>query len=665
MTIRSRIVSLLVVALGLVVGCDSKQKPSTVTTISAPPPAAGETPPAVASVGATTPANSGNGETATPETTGSTTPTTPAVGKPTATVAPEGALTAHAAALAIVQPDHFAVVKFEMAKMRNSAFLQSLPIDPQQMASNLPVPGAPRGEEAAQMAKHLEAVETLWVSLGPPQGAGPMPFSLAIYARCTSPAAAVDALKGMQLDEASSDRMEFQGTAYFKSKQPGGPIWSVQGSDVYISSDENVVRNAIMAKGHIADSDLLKKLATAKLDAPLVVAGSFGPFKEPISSMAVNALKESPIPLSPELGNLPKQIEFGVVAIDLDAQSIIDIDADMDADQSAENFKTSLEGIVSLAKIMLGQQAAAAVKQGENDPDTQKAFGIAKAGLDAVTVKNEARHVDASFNRFVELADLPALMTVQIERAKTMQYVNNAKMLGLAAHNQQLSMRRWPANVKNAAGDTLLSWRYEVLPYVEEMTLHEQLKRDEPWDSASNQQVTTKMPSVFATPSTTEPNTTTWKMLPDNHPSNIMMLDTGKGTAIHWLRPDNFNADPGNPAAALGEEPAGGYITVNRDGSVQRLPRAELVAKLSGKPVEGGAAGENPTGETPAVDGPLADQEPRIWHSGRSKIKALLLGVKDGKATLKRIDTNRELTVPLEKLSPEDQEYIRSLGLPQ
>jgi hypothetical protein len=173
------------------------------------------------------------------------------------------------------------------------------------------------------------------------------------------------------------------------------------------------------------------------------------------------------------------------------------------------------------------------------------------------------------------------------------------------------------------------------------------------------------MPTIFATPSTTELNMTTWKMLPDDHVSGIMMLDTGKGTAIHWLRPDLFNADPGNPSAALGEEPAGGYIAVNRDGSVQRLPRAELVAKLSGKAADGGAVGENPADEPPAAEGPLANQEPRTWTSGRSKIKAVLLGVKDGKATLKRSDTNREFNVPIERLSPEDQQYIQSLGLPQ
>src|SRR5690606_26824166 len=116
---------------------------------------------------------------------------------------------------------------------------------------------------------------------------------------------------------------------------------------------ENVVRNAMAAGGKIADTDVLKRLASARLDAPLVVAGSFGPFKAPMSLMAVGALKEltdTPFPLSPELGKLPQQIDFAVIAIDPDAEAIIDIDADMDAEQSAENFKTSLDGAVSLAK---------------------------------------------------------------------------------------------------------------------------------------------------------------------------------------------------------------------------------------------------------------------------------------------------------------------------
>ena len=44
--------------------------------------------------------------------------------------------------------------------------------------------------------------------------------------------------------------------------------------------------------------------------------------------------------------------------------------------------------------------------------------------------------------------------------------------------------------------------------------------------------------------------------------------------------------------------------------------------------------------------------------SGTFEIEATLQGVKDHKALLKKID-GRELAVPLEKLSEEDQQYVK------
>jgi hypothetical protein len=288
-----------------------------------------------------------------------------------------------------------------------------------------------------------------------------------------------------------------------------------------------------------------------------------------------------------------------------------------------------------------------------------------KSGLDAFTVAASGTHVDASFNRFPELADVPAMMKSQIERAQAIVFMNNARMLGLAAHSQHDAMRRWPADVKTPDGTAILSWRYEVLPFLEGTQLFDQIKRDEAWNSTTNQAFVSQMPAVFQSPSTTQENMTTWKLVPDGHASGVMILDTGKGTDTPWSKPDEFVLEGKAPETLLGEEPAGGYIVVNRDGSVEQLPRAALVAKLSGKPAGETPAVGDPTAEPAPAEGPLAGQEPRVWTSGRSKIKAVLVGAGDGKVTLKRIDTNREFTVPLERLSQEDQNYVRSLNLPQ
>jgi hypothetical protein len=63
-------------------------------------------------------------------------------------------------------------------------------------------------------------------------------------------------------------------------------------------------------------------------------------------------------------------------------------------------------------------------------------------------------------------------------------------------------------------GKALLSWRVALLPYLEEQELYKQFKLDEPWDSAHNKKLLSKMPAVFAPPGvkTRQPFTTFYQV---------------------------------------------------------------------------------------------------------------------------------------------------------
>lgn len=63
-------------------------------------------------------------------------------------------------------------------------------------------------------------------------------------------------------------------------------------------------------------------------------------------------------------------------------------------------------------------------------------------------------------------------------------------------------------------GKALLSWRVELLPFLGEGRLYSQFKRDEPWDSAHNKKLLSKMPKVFAPPgvATQQPYTTFYQV---------------------------------------------------------------------------------------------------------------------------------------------------------
>ena len=72
-------------------------------------------------------------------------------------------------------------------------------------------------------------------------------------------------------------------------------------------------------------------------------------------------------------------------------------------------------------------------------------------------------------------------------------------MLGLL--NFESARGAMPAHaVYSDDGKPLLSWRVQILPYLEHQDLYNQFHLDEPWDSEHNKQLVEQMPEVFRDP---------------------------------------------------------------------------------------------------------------------------------------------------------------------
>jgi hypothetical protein len=61
-----------------------------------------------------------------------------------------------------------------------------------------------------------------------------------------------------------------------------------------------------------------------------------------------------------------------------------------------------------------------------------------------------------------------------------------------------------PGAIYQPNGQAMLSWRVELLLYLEDSKLYREFKLDEPWDSATNKPLIEKMPKVFAGPNEDE-----------------------------------------------------------------------------------------------------------------------------------------------------------------
>ena len=189
---------------------------------------------------------------------------------------------------------------------------------------------------------------------------------------------------------------------------------------------------------------------------------------------------------------------------------------------------------------------------------------------------------------------VPAVQKVR-ESAARMQSSNNLKMMGLAMHNYHASNGKVPvhAAVNDKDGKPLLSWRVELLPYLEQEGLYRQFKRDEPWDSPHNKTLIPLMPRIYAA-ATADPAVAAQGMthyravtgprsafeprngrpptlvgIPDGTSNTIMIAEAAD--PVIWTKPDELEYRPGGPLPRFGIFPKRPFQVVMWDGSVRAV----------------------------------------------------------------------------------------------
>jgi hypothetical protein len=80
---------------------------------------------------------------------------------------------------------------------------------------------------------------------------------------------------------------------------------------------------------------------------------------------------------------------------------------------------------------------------------------------------------------------LPAVDAAR-KAAQRVASTNNLKQIALAVHMYHTTHGKLPADIVDEEGKPLLSWRVQLLPYLEQQALYDAMKLDEPWDSEHN-----------------------------------------------------------------------------------------------------------------------------------------------------------------------------------
>jgi prepilin-type processing-associated H-X9-DG protein len=216
--------------------------------------------------------------------------------------------------------------------------------------------------------------------------------------------------------------------------------------------------------------------------------------------------------------------------------------------------------------------------------------GIRYMAREAFPTINPSTAVPVAIAMFV-----PAVRSAQMA-ARRVQSVNNLKQIALAFHNFESSNGQFPADIRSKDGKPLLSWRVQILPFLEQAELFNSFRLDEPWDSPHNKPLLERMPGTFAVPgSPAEPGMTFYRgfkgpgtIFEPNVPKGVRIATITDGTsntiavveakvAVPWTRPAEelpFDGDPklkGMQAlqSNLGGHFSGGFNAAFCDGSVR------------------------------------------------------------------------------------------------
>jgi hypothetical protein len=168
---------------------------------------------------------------------------------------------------------------------------------------------------------------------------------------------------------------------------------------------------------------------------------------------------------------------------------------------------------------------------------------------------------------------------------------NNMKQIAFAMHSYNDDRGCLPSATEDPTVQPpmKLSWRVQLLPYLERDNLFRRFHPEEPWDSPHNKALLTPMPKVFAHPKypeATAQGLTHYRVFVGEHtpfpPGKVARIPASfpKGTPntiliveaadpVPWTKPDELSYDPAGPLPRLGGHFCSGFLAATADGQVR------------------------------------------------------------------------------------------------
>jgi len=381
-------------------------------------------------------------------------------------------------------------------------------------------------------------------------------------------------------------------TTYYRvGRQPSvGAVYAP--NDRTIVATEESLLDAVL-KPKAGKSRLAAQLA--RLDPAYEVLGAIE--VEPVRGLLAAVLQEAPPPVQSALQAIHDHAQSAMAAIDLGGDTMLKLAVEGKDAESAAALEKTVQQYFDLAKGLYAVQGRPQLeKMPPEMGDLGKILGkIADELLAGITIRRVQTRVVVLVKTPQALGDLPEAMGPAVVAARgaaeRAARFNNLKQIGLACHNYHDVYRKLPQDIVGKDGKPLLSWRVQLLPFLEQQALYDRFRLDEPWDSPNNKRLLGESSSVFRIHPDDKSGKTrllafsgegagltgqtlSFADIRDGLSNTILAVEAGEDKAVPWTKPEDIPFDPENPKTGLGTLPPGGFVALLFDGSVRTLSSA-------------------------------------------------------------------------------------------
>jgi uncharacterized protein DUF1559 len=398
---------------------------------------------------------------------------------------------------------------------------------------------------------------------------------------------------------------ELAGKRYLKSQIPMAPSFFPPNNRTLLAAPEETLKQLIEKPAADKTSPMLDRLRKVTAGSDLYVAVDIASLRPLIQMGLAQAQRDIPPQAQKylEAVNLLSAAELTVNLSNAAPTSLVVHANDENAAQQIEKL------IADAAEETRAQMKAQLAQQAASEDPVERAFAQymervsgkwtqpflpKRAGTSLTFFRIEGNN--SSQQQLVTTAVIGVLIALLLpavqaarEAARRTQSMNNMKQQMLALLNHESAKKAFPAHAIYKDGKPLLSWRVQILPYIEQQALYEQFHLDEPWDSEHNRALIQHMPQVYANPNMPlQAGKTNYlavvgkdcvfdgtdkgmqlRNITDGTSKTIALVEADPAKAVEWTKPDDWQFDPNNPSAGLGHIRAGGWLSAFADGSVQ------------------------------------------------------------------------------------------------